>query len=263
MARGLALKQIEMFGDCPRQWWHHYIDDEPFGPMNEGAEIGSSVHKAIAYYWRAGELPENAPRESLIGRLAMLLIQQTRHELGLASSETEVGVIVDGRAFQLRADGAKLLTEDRISLVDYKVTGAREWNAKLENGKFWTIQSLENCIQARFYAHLLFTLYPKRTSIEAQWIYVSRKSEKAWSVEHFFTRKETAAWWRKYIEPRVEFVEEWRKMKGGPLTLRDIPINPKSCEFTGRFCDAAAKCSFVKGKMHYGELEIPQIPEDV
>lgn len=251
-----SVKQLKMAFECPRKWAYHYL----FGVEQlEGPTLaeGNAVHHQIDCYLK-GKTPPYTP-ETSFAKMARALIKYAEPRSPEAQSEVkqlvelpEYGIKVD-----LRCDFL-----DPWYFKDWKTTGASGPKAKLPNGEYWTLQTLENDWQARIYAFLLMhKVWRGVTEVGAEWCYVCKKFDpgqepKTWSVGGVFQYIETKEWFDTYVPPVVQLIKDLRASHLKDARL--VPHNAKSCEFSGRWCDAAGHCRFISSPvMTYEELHLP------
>jgi hypothetical protein len=170
-----------------------------------------------------------------------------------------------GLKVDLRADYL-----DRPKLKDWKTTGAERPHSKLPNGKFWAPQSLEQMWQPNVYSFLLMEDHWRGLeAVEAEWCFVSKKfrngqTPRTWVLAHTFTYQAAKQWFETYALPAADLIrtmrEAWAEQHLDNARL--VPHNPKSCEYTGLFCDAAGHCAMVGSPVtNYAGLHLPVIPE--
>lgn len=262
MVLKVSVKQLEMAHSCPRKWALHYL----FGaPQLEGDALvlGNALHAQMKALL-TGAMPSHQP-ESFVGKMARELLQYAQNRSGRAVAEIERVIELPEYGFRvdLRADYL-----DKPVFKDWKTTGAPSRAAKLPNGKFWALQSLQNSWQANVYAFLLMREHWKGLgAVEAEWCYVSKKFKQGqrpvtWTVPHVFEWETTKAWFEKHALPVVALIKELRELhEAGRLDTGSlVPHNAKSCEFRGLFCDAAGRCGFISSPvMSYDQLHLPVI----
>lgn len=256
-----SVKQIEMFINCPRKWAGHYLFGLEQFQTDNGA-FGADVHNECARIGRG--LPLENP-DSKAGALARAM---TQHVPGLGSAfvleEIDFKVRINGTIFSLRGD---VVDYANHIFFDYKTTGAQRKSDKLENGKFWTLQTLEHDVQANVYAGCL--IFDDGMAGEwpgpwkARWIYGSKKfgpggTPKCWTIDHEFTRGAVEAYWDSYIWPAVRAMRELRQAHAEKLldSFIDVPHDWESCERSGKFCDIAGRCRDRKSEVTLTQLGI-------
>lgn len=264
-----SVKQLEMAYNCPRKWAFHYLEGVP-QVEGEALAIGNAVHadmKALI----TGKPTKHGP-ETFIGKMCRALFAEyVKNESGRHVSEIVRYVDLPEYKLnvQLRADYL-----DRPKFRDWKTTGAPSRHATLPapggGKKFWALQSLENDFQANIYAFLLMRSHWRgQDPVEAEWCYVSKKfkdgqTPRVWSVPHVFTYVAAKAWFEHYVLPTADLIRDMRTAWHEKLLdkARLVPHNPKACEGSGLFCDAAGHCAFKSSPvMTYSDLRLPALPE--
>ncbi len=263
----VSVKQLEMAYNCPRKWAYHYLEGVP-QLEGEALSIGNAAHDQMKRLI-LGEAVRFGP-ETFIGKMCRELFVYAKNESGRHVPEIiklvelpEYGLKVDLRADYL----------DRPTFKDWKTTGAPTKGAKRPTPgggkKFWALQSLENDFQANIYAFLLMREHWRgETQLKAEWCYVSKKfkdgqAPKTWVVEHTFHWAAALSWFETYVLPVAELIRDMRAA-WAEKTLdraRIVPHNPKACEGSGLFCDAAGHCAFkTSPAMTYQQLHLPVVP---
>lgn len=265
----VSVKQLEMVHNCPRKWAYHYLENVP-QLEGEALAIGNAVHEQMKNLIL--RKPVKYGPETRIGKMCRELFSNyVKNESG--RHLPEIIKLVDLPEYKLRVDlRADYL--DRPTFKDWKTTGAPSARAKLPvmggGQKFWALQSLENDFQANIYAFLLMREHWKgEKELRAQWCYVSKKfkdgqAPKTWPVEHIFTWDAARAWFETYALPAAELIRSMREAWTEKTldSARIVPHNPKSCEGSGLFCDAAGRCAFkASPAMTYQDLQLPALPE--
>jgi len=264
----VSVKQLKMAWSCPRQWAMHYLFDVAT-VEGEALAVGNAVHSQMKSLIQGTE-PAHGP-ESRIGKMARELIQYAEPRSAKAVSEIiklvelpEYGIKVD-----LRADFMDLCPPNRPQAVfrDWKTTGAESAKSKLPNGALWALDDLTDDWQANIYAFLLMHSHWKVPVVEAEWCFVSKKfkegqTPKTWRVPHVFHYPTTKAWFDKMVPPTVALIREMKEAHAAKTLDTGLlaPHNPASCEYTGKFCDAAGHCRMVSSPViQYHQLGLPTL----
>lgn len=253
-----SVKQIEMFINCPRRWAGHYLFGyEQF--QSETGAFGAEVHAECARLGRCESLKDPDGRTGKLAREMVQYVHGFRDDGTLF--EVDFKVRLRDKLFSLRGD---VVCYELARFYDYKTTGAPHPQSKLENGKFWALQSLEKDIQANTYAGLL--LLPEdaeHDAWDATWIYGSKKfgagnTPRCWAVDHRFWRGHVEAFWDQYIWPAVDTMSQLRQAHAEKLidTIADVPQDWDSCERSGKFCDIAGRCRNRKSEITLVQLGI-------
>lgn len=261
-----AVKQIEMAYRCPRRYAGHYKLGFPFVQSSEASE-GDQVHKQVKCYGEG--LPGAHPPESRVGKMAAALFQHVDEPTpGLFEIQGNVYLPEDDLTCELRCDYFWHAPDENYGIArDWKTTGAKSPKAKLENGKFWTLQSIVDEFEANIYSHLIFNSDwgNDLEFLAFHYVYVSKKFEegnepKTWPVSHVFRPGPTREWWAKYVRPTLDLMRDIQSTQLD--NLRDVPHNRVSCEGSGKWCDVAGRCRMVPSPvMKYSELSLPVFQE--
>jgi len=265
----VSVKQLEMAYHCPRKWAYHYLEGVP-QLEGEALAIGNAVHHDMKCLI-TGAPPKYGP-ESFIGKMCReLFANYVKNESG--RHQSEIIKLVKLPEYKLQVDlRADYL--DKPKLKDWKTTGAPSPKARLPvvggGKKFWALQTLENEFQPNVYSYLLMRDHWKGiTAIPAEWCFVSKKfkdgqTPRTWVVPGVFEWEATKAWFEKYVVPTAELIRDMRAAWAEKTldSARLVPHNPRACEGSGLFCDAAGHCAFKSSPMmNYSDLQLPAMPE--
>lgn len=240
----VSVKQLDMFIKCPRRWAGHYL----FGIPQETGDSGKysiEVHKRCARIGK-GEVLTDLHRSET--KLALAL---TKHVNFSTNPLIEMSIKAPLKGpegneflFDLRGDVVDLYAR---TFYDYKITGAKDEQARLQNGEPWTLDGarLQRDIQSNVYAGLVFTLEPAADLLTAKWIYASTSTQNCWLVESNFKKDTNRQFWVEYIWPAATLM---RRMTMGYRekrfsSLLTIPHDWSSCNEEGKFCEVLGRCN--------------------
>jgi hypothetical protein len=257
-----------MAHSCPRQWAYHYLFDVK-AIEGEALRDGNAVHEQVKCLGQ-GSPPPHGP-ETRYGKMARELITYASPRSSKAVFEIikqielpEYGIKVD-----LRCDFMDLCPPSKPHglFKDWKTTGAERPTSKLPNGKLWVMDDLTDDWQANIYAFLLMRQFWKVPVVEAEWVYCSKKfkdgqTPRTWPVNHLFHYDISKAWFDKMVPPTVALIREMKAAKAsGQLdNARLVPHNAPSCEYEGKFCDAAGHCRMISSPvLTYQQLHLPML----
>jgi len=260
-----SVKQLELAFNCPRRWAYHYLEKQQ---QFDGPALrdGNAVHHDMKCLIE-GTPPVHGP-ETYIGKMCRALLPYAENKSGKHQSEIikHVKLPEYGLSVDLRADYL-----DQPVFKDWKTTGAPHAKATLPvpggGKKFWCMQNLDNCWQARIYSHLLMSEHWRIPEVHARWCYVSKKFKpgqepKTWVVERTFEYHENKAWFEKYVLPTADLIRQLRQAWDEKQldNCRIVPHHPRSCEGVGTFCDVSGRCGFISSPvMSYKDLHLPII----
>lgn len=243
-----SVKEIDLARTCLRKWACKYLHRLP-DPKHPNAQDGIDMHELLRAMCARGPSANTEP-ESKIGRRARALYPLT-----------PPGVLCElEQTFEFRGHRASFRIDFTLPAFD----GFGDWKSCA--GPKWALteRTIVDDLQANLEAFGFMTVF-RRTDVPVRWLYVDKKTERAWHVDSRFTLAQTDAWLTEHALPWMRLIEKMRALHATGQTppVASVPHDPIACDGVGRMCPFLGHC-----KMQQAPVQLIQIrqwadqPED-
>jgi hypothetical protein len=237
VAWGVSASALKSFTACPRKWAFKAIGKVPIIP-GPALVFGTAMHAEIEKYLTDGTVPNQLTKE---GRLAFEGIPFLPRP-GVATIEKHFTFT--------RADPTGPV--EFMGYVDvWTSTGVIDHKSTSNPAFALSSSALRDDVQAVLYSAAWLTEHPAADATELRWLYYPKSKARVFPVDARLTRTET----EERLAPLIPAGALMRDLRAGAAGLSDseriercneIPCNPGSCEFVGRFCDFIHLCKITK-----------------
>ncbi len=243
-----STKEIDLARTCLRKWAAKYLHRCP-DPKHANAQDGIDLHEVLRAMCAQGP-SANVHPESKIGRWARALYPLTPPGV---LCELEQQFEIFGRTASFRID---FTLPGFDGFGDWKSCAGPKWALAGPDASAEAQQAgLAGDLQANLEAFGFCTVFG-RTEVPIRWLYVDKKTDRAWHVDALMTRAGTEAWLRENALPWMLVIERMRALHAAGQTppLAAIPHAPIACDGVGRMCAFLGHC-----KMQQSPVQLTQI----
>lgn len=222
-----STKEISMARNCLRQWAAKYLHRLP-DPKHPNAQDGIDMHELLRAMCAQGPTA-NAQPESKIGRWARALYPLTPPGV---LCELEQQFTIFGRTASFRID---FTLPGFDGFGDWKSCAGPKWAL--------TPETLVKDLQANLEAYGFCTVF-NRTEVPIRWLYVDKKTDRAWHVDAHLTKAGTEAYLEENALPWMKLIEKMRALHATGQTppVQAVPHDPIACDGVGRMCAFLGAC---------------------
>lgn len=225
-----STKEIDLARSCLRKWsakYQHRLPD----PKHVNAQDGIDMHELLRAMCGAKGPAANVTPESKVGRWARALYPLTPPGV---LCELEQHFPLFGRTASFRID---FTLPDFTGFGDWKSTAGEQWAL--------TEHTIKSDLQANLEANGFCKVFG-RDSVPVRWLYVNKKTNRAWHVDGHFTLAGTEAWLEEHALPWMLIIEAMRRLDPPP-PVQAVPHDPIVCDGVGRMCSFLGACQMRTG----------------
>ncbi len=228
-----STKEITLARNCLRQWAAKYLHRLP-DPKGAAAQDGIDFHELLRAMCAQGPAA-NAQPESRIGRWARALYPLTPPGV---LGELEQHFDFQGHTASFRID---FTLPGFDAFGDWKSCAGPRWALAGPGATADEQQAaLGNDLQANLEANGFCKVFG-RAEVPIRWLYVDKKTERAWPVDARMTLAGTEAWLTEHALPWMRLIERMRAL-APPPPVQAVPHDPLACEGVGKFCAYLGAC---------------------
>ncbi len=222
-----STKEISLARDCLRKWACKYLHNLP-DPKGYQAQDGIDMHELLRAMCARGPAANTQP-ESKIGRWARALYPLT-----------PPGVLCElEQHFDYRGHRASFRIDFTLPAFD----GFGDWKSCA--GPKWSLTpaTIKTDLQANIEAYGFCKVFG-RTDVPIRWLYVDKKTERAWHVDAHMTLAGTTAYLDEHALPWMRLIEKMRALgsTGATPAVTAVPHDPLACDGVGRMCAFLGAC---------------------
>lgn len=227
-----TVKELALIGECVRKWsakYRHRLPD----PKHPAAQAGIDVHAILERMLREGPQANEHP-ETEVGGWARALYPMAPPG---CHAELEQGFPIEFER------GETYRSSFRIDFVFPDFSGFGDW--KTCAGVKWSVTDLSQDLQANLetYGFAKTMGFPPDRPVQLLWLYVDKKTGKAWRVPGAITYDQARLWLRVNALPRLRLIRALRALTPTP-PLAQLLHDITACGGSGRNCSFLGQCQF-------------------
>lgn len=232
-----STKEIDLARTCLRKWACKYLHRLP-DPKHPAAQDGIDFHELLRAMCGPAGPAANAQPESKIGRWARALYPLT-----------PPGVVCElEQTFPYRGHRASFRIDFTVRGPDGSFVAFGDWKSCA--GPKWALtdRTIVDDLQANLEAFGFMTVFGL-TEVPVRWLYVDKKTDRAWHVDGRFTLAQTDEWLAEHALPWMRLIERLRALHAAGQTppVASVPHDPLACDGVGRHCAFLGRCQMRAG----------------
>jgi hypothetical protein len=228
-----SVKEITMARECLRKWAAKYLH-RLTDPKGFQAQDGIDMHELLRAMCGPAGPAANTQPESKIGRWARALYPLTPPGV-LCELEQTFDYRGHRASFRIDFTCRDPQTGDFCAFGDWKSCAGPKWAL--------TPDTLRTDLQANLEAYGFMVTFG-RTEVPIRWLYVDKKTDRAWHVDARMTLAQTDSYLQEHALPWMRLVERMRQLHAAGQTppLASVPHDPIACDGVGRMCAFLGAC---------------------